>query len=493
MKRKNQPAATTPSNASDSTGIGELLQKHRTLTRLVMAVLVPALILGAAEGVLRLASFGYPTHLFLKVEGATTYGMNRQFGWRFFPREIARKPVPQSFQQVKSKRTCRIFTLGASAALSLPNSAFSFTRSLEVMLKSRYPGVKFELVNTALTAINSHVVLPIAQECADYEPDVYLIYLGNNEVIGPYSIGGSSHGVAGNLLAIRAGIALRTTCLGQLGQRLVAGTKKSSLEDEQWRGMQMYSRHIVRSDAPQLTSVHENFRSNLHDICVAGLDGGAKVVLSTVAVNLRDSPPFASVADSTAPAAQLARLASLTDAAQQLLAAGNPAAALDSLLLARDLDASVADIHFLLGKAALALGQNTKARQGFADALEYDALRFRTDRQLNRIIRETAAELTARGVILADTEQQIRSTEPSGTGIPGQELFYEHVHLTFAGNYEVARALLPAVEQALPDWVKAKVAQGRSVPTQEQCGQALLYTPANKYFNLSQMYITLKP
>jgi len=34
------------------------------------------------------------------------------------------------------------------------------------MLQDRLPGTRFEIVNTGITAINSHAILPIARDCA---------------------------------------------------------------------------------------------------------------------------------------------------------------------------------------------------------------------------------------------------------------------------------------------------------------------------------------
>jgi hypothetical protein len=53
-------------------------------------------------------------------------------------------------------------------------------------LRERFPGKKFEIVNTSITAINSHAILPIARECAAREGDVWIVYLGNNEMVGPF-------------------------------------------------------------------------------------------------------------------------------------------------------------------------------------------------------------------------------------------------------------------------------------------------------------------
>lgn len=57
------------------------------------------------------------------------------------------------------------------------------------MLRDQYPGVDFDVINAAITAINSHVVLPIARGCSRLESDLFVIYLGNNEVFGVIKVG----------------------------------------------------------------------------------------------------------------------------------------------------------------------------------------------------------------------------------------------------------------------------------------------------------------
>ena len=44
----------------------------------------------------------------------------------------------------------------------------------------------FEVVNTAVTAINSHVVREIASDLEEIESDLWIVYMGNNEVYGPF-------------------------------------------------------------------------------------------------------------------------------------------------------------------------------------------------------------------------------------------------------------------------------------------------------------------
>ena len=99
-------------------------------------------------------------------------------------------PTPEPcILSAKPAGTVRIFVLGGSAAQGIPDPSFSFGRILEVMLRERYPDVKFEVVNAAMTAINSHVALEIARDCAAHQPDLFVVYMGNNEVVGPYGPG----------------------------------------------------------------------------------------------------------------------------------------------------------------------------------------------------------------------------------------------------------------------------------------------------------------
>ena len=134
------------------------------------------------------AGYGYPTSFFLGPDERGFHFSNVQFGWRFFPRQLARKPEP-CLLPPRSPDTTRIFILGESAALGMPNPAFSFGRILEVMLHERYPGCRFEIVNTSMTAINSHAILEIAKDCSSQGGDLFVIYMGNNEVVGPYGPG----------------------------------------------------------------------------------------------------------------------------------------------------------------------------------------------------------------------------------------------------------------------------------------------------------------
>ena len=118
----------------------------------------PTLFLVAAEAGLRLFGYGYSTSFFVRDEANQCYRANEKFGWRFYRPGVAKMPMPFSVPLEKPEETYRVFIVGSSAAWGTPSPSFSFGRVLEKMLRQRHPGVRLEVVNTAMMGINSHIV-----------------------------------------------------------------------------------------------------------------------------------------------------------------------------------------------------------------------------------------------------------------------------------------------------------------------------------------------
>ena len=133
-----------------------------------LALLIPVLLLLALELTLRLIDYGYPPSIFLRqrIGDQTFYVPNDRFGHRFFPATIARTPFAIRMPEKKPANTWRIFVFGESAAQGDPDPTFGVSRYLQTLLRQRYPGHDFEVVCVAMTAINSHAILPVAHECA---------------------------------------------------------------------------------------------------------------------------------------------------------------------------------------------------------------------------------------------------------------------------------------------------------------------------------------
>ncbi len=282
-------------------------------------VLAPVLFFAVLEAGLRLGGYGYPTSVLRRSRcRRSLHEQSCSLDGGSFRDALARKPVP-CFLSAKPAGTIRIFVLGSSAAQGVPNPSFSFGRILEVMLRERYPDVKFEVVNAAMTAINSHVALEIARDCAAHQPDLFVVYMGNNEVVGPYGPGTVFQQWSPSLTTHSG------ECLGEIdAHRAVAGrrdgygfgSRKGS--PTTWQGMEMFMGNQVAADDPRLPAVYDNFRQNLIDICGIARRAGAGVILSTVAVNLKDCPPLASQHRSDLSPEELAKWKSLYQAGVEL-------------------------------------------------------------------------------------------------------------------------------------------------------------------------------
>jgi hypothetical protein len=191
VKRKPRPSRAREVTPARPNAPVTLSPRREKWFRILAATLVPALFLVALEILLRLAAYGYPTGFFRKTQigGRPVYVENAEFGYRFFPKALARIPSPTVLPANKGSNTFRIFILGESAALGDPEPAFGFGRYLEVLLTERFPEAKFEVICASMTAINSHALLPIARDCANHDGDLWIIYMGNNEVVGPLGAG----------------------------------------------------------------------------------------------------------------------------------------------------------------------------------------------------------------------------------------------------------------------------------------------------------------
>ncbi len=410
--------------------------------RAILSLLLPALILGGLEAALRGGS-RYVDPAYFKTSGQRAIVRdNPRFSWQFFPATIARSAPAMSFAARKPTDTIRIFVLGASAAQGDPEPSFGFSRILQFLLSERYPDNRFEVINTAITATNSHVVLPIAREVAGYEPDLVLIYLGNNEVVGPYGAGSVFWAQSAGVDLVRAQMSLRRTALGQL----VSGAASSG-ESGQWGGMEMFLDQQLSVDDPTLAGIYANYGSNLRDIIKVFDRSSTPVVVSTVAVNLRHCGPFASVDNPDMSAVDRENWLAASDVAAVAAAAGDWKVVVGELERAAALDSSRADLHFRWARALDHLGYWEQARYRYEQALQRDALRFRADQGIAQVISEVGAELAGPSVAVVDVAGAVASASPAG--IPGRELFVDHVHFNFQGHDLVARTFLPAVEAQL--------------------------------------------
>ena len=436
--------------------------------RIASAIVVPILLLVLIEAGLRMFGVGYSTDVTepCTVQGHPASCYNLFFPAPFFPPGMIKTPQAYSIPAEKPPGTYRIFVLGESAAMGDPDPAYAFSRYLEVMLREGYPSMKFEVVNTGSVAINSHVLLPIAQGLAKQRPDLFIIYSGNNEVVGPYGPGTALTSSGMSLPVIRGSIFVRSTRMGQLLTKV--GTEK-----REWTGMEMFLDKQVRATSPLMKYAYANFERNLRDTVEAARRSGARVIVSTVATNLKDCAPFGSLHREDLSASDLQSWTALVQQGSELESARSYDEAVKAYQAASKIDNQYAELEFRIAHAKWMLGDYAGAKENFLRARDLDTLRFRADSRINDINRAVAT--SSSGAELVDAEKIFADAQESPNGIVGSELVYEHVHMTPLGNYLLARAMFLQVASKIA-LEAGRPSRPGGVLSEAECEQLLAFT-----------------
>ncbi len=453
--------------------------------RLTVALLSPLLFLLVIEGLLRIIGFGIPTTFYVpwSFEGQTLQLSNPHFCEHFVPKARSRAPETSVLMQ-KPSNTFRIFVLGGSAANGDPAPAYGFCRQLEFLLNESCVQTKFEVVNVAVTSMNSHVARRIAVDCARQQPDLFIVYIGNNEVVGPYGPPTLPTGLYRSRAFINASITTKKDLrIGQLLKQTAEGMQTGT--SDKWMGMETFLESKIPHNDPKLTSCHAHFQANLKDIIATAESVGAKTLLCTVPTNLAACPPFTSVHGPDLTPFQKESWQQAFDKGRDLQTGGDFQAALVSYQQAWQLDNQFAELAYCMGICHLDLDQWEPAREFLKQARDLDALRFRADSDINRIVRETALAHRDQGAALLDL---VEALEQLSDGRPlDDQYLVDHVHLTVPANFAAAQAATQCIAQQYP---QLPIASPESPDPSlfKRCQQRLLYDIHEQYRLALLMY-----
>ncbi len=436
------------------------------------------LVLVLLEGGLRSFGYGYSTDFFQSSEKGDHWVENPRFAWQFYTPQSRLKPHPFLLPKTKGAETIRIFVLGGSAALGTPESAYGFVRVLERMLTLSFPDREFEVVNAAMPGINSHLVRAVAADCGQRDPDLFVVYLGNNELVGLHAPGPEDSVISQSYALIGLSQWVRSSRTGQFLGPLLTFLEPPQPEGEQ--DMAFFRRHRLPAGGPQRQRVYDYFRSNLESIVASARAGGAQTVLSTVAVNFRECPPLGSLHRADLNESQRSQWEGHFNQGITAEAKGDWEAALGHYRAAEQLDDRYAELAFRMARCAEGAGDGEAAAEAYRRARDLDALPFRADGPLNDVIREVASRFQNQGVRLLDADQQLSAGQEGLVKLPGLETFYEHVHFRFAGDYQMAAALYGEVVDALSARLDIESGAAPAPPSIEACQAALAYNRVNE-------------
>ncbi len=415
----------------------------------ITVVIVPLLFFGLLEIGLRVAGVGTSFDYFheIDIDGESYYQENPDFADQFYPPSLNIGPVENTFAVERSPDRVRVFVLGGSAALGFPHKNHGLDRLLEAQLRAALPARSVEVINLAMTSVNSHVVYAVAKSLPADSADFAVILMGNNEVVGPYGPGTFNQNFLANTTTIRGLQALKRTRIWQTLDGLIQQLRPTdAMQDLEWEGMQMFTNNGVPHDDPRMAGVYRHYENNLADTIDALHRKGMHVLVSSVPVNLRHSAPFLSIRSPDLSQEQLDRWRQRTRQGAESADEANWDDAVTHFQAALEIDPEYADTHFRLATALENLGRAQEAKTHYQRALDLDALRFRADTRINQIVAEVASSIESDAFSFVDNAAAFEAA--SQPYQPGWNLLLEHVHFDFAGNHilaaEIARSIVSA-------------------------------------------------
>lgn len=412
--------------------------------RLLMMILAPTVFLLLLELTLMAVGFGRPLDYMLAWthDGKAYYHSNYQFGSRFFPDAIARAPERVIIEANPQQPTVRIVVVGGSAAFGDPDNRYGFCRVLEILLNQHSTGPRFEVINAAMTAVDSTVAHIVARDSLRIDPDVIVAYTGNNEIVGPFGPTALPDWIHRRAWLVDLQSAARDTHIGQL-------VTQSSGQGRAWRGMEAFLEfHIPLGDS-RLTRGYQQYRENLENIAHLASTSPTRVLLCTVPTNLRACPPFGSQHDTALTKAQLQQFKRHWEEGRRLHKVGQYRQALEPYRLAQAIDPGYAELAYVTAQCMEQAGDFAEAKRLYERARDLDTMRFRADGRINQLVHEVVEASSTAGVSLLDLEQVIQ--QASHNTIPGGAMFVDHVHLTFRGNVRASLQAMAKLAAMLPE------------------------------------------
>ncbi len=426
----------------------EPLSPGRRILFWSIMLLLPFVFLLALEGALRLAHYGDDLDLVLTTHafGRDWYTLNTAAGKRYFSQ--AGIAVPELYDELfelhKQPNTKRIFLLGESTMAGFPfDYAATPSRLLQTRLQMLLPQYKIEVVNAAMSAVNSFTVLDCIGELARYEPDAFVVYVGHNEFYGALGVA-SSESFGRNRTLTKLVLRLRTVKVVQLLKNVIALSSNAKGQTAAPRDASLmevlaHDKTIPYGSTEYLLA-RETFEANLREIIGVARARDVPIVVSTLASNIRDQEPFQPSFSPSTPEEARGRWNALVRSAADARGRGALAEAASDLRLAVALDTLQADSHFRLAQCLAALGDTLGARSEFERARDDDALRFRASGEFNGVIRTVCRDLSTP---VADADSAFAAASPGG--LVGSNLMMEHLHPNFNGYLLLAKTFASAL------------------------------------------------
>ncbi|MEL6821234.1 MAG: GDSL-type esterase/lipase family protein [Calditrichota bacterium] len=372
----------------------------------LLLFLAPFLLLIFLEILLRVSGLFALPPLFIETDygGERVYQINTTVAERYFNPEKMTVPglYPEKFRIDKTDKTYRIFCLGGSTTAGFPFDAqVPFPHQLRFMLAQKYPDYDIEVINIGISAVNSFTVLDLMPEVLEKDPDLLIIYMGHNEFYGVYG-SGSTQSVGNQGWFVRTYLELRSYRVVEMFRRALlsfSGDTDAPPTDQSLMES-LSADKSISLDSPKYQQTRQNYQDNLDRILALAGQQNVPVFLSSLTSNLLDQPPL----EQTEGGKEANRL-------------------------------------FKSAGSKFITGDTLQARNLFIQAKDHDGIRFRATAEWNSVLSEAAEK---QQVIFIDIENAF--AQKSTAGIPGYDLFCDHLHPTPDGYYLMAKEYFREIE-----------------------------------------------
>ncbi|MCK5492421.1 MAG: hypothetical protein KAJ14_04850 [Candidatus Omnitrophica bacterium] len=307
----------------------------------------------------------------------------------------------QEFSVVKKKSVIRIFILGGSVA-----ELYGKDLSLRLGFKCLAPDISFEIINCGIGGYDSYRVLLVEKEILNYDPDLIIIFSGNNE----YYASAKFSPIAYSLNKILSKLWSYRKLQGQVSRLL------SYVGIEQFRNRE---RRLI------------DYRKNIIRIVKKAKNKKIPIILNTLPFNMRDCPPSGM---SYPLNKEIIR-------SMYLLDKKDYHSAVEVLTKYLEYNSESSLGFFYLGKAYDRINDYKRAKENYLKGFHLrDSLWERATSESNKIIRNIG---NRENITIVDLEQVF--INKSSNGLMGRELLRDNCHWWEDCNLIVSYSILEAM------------------------------------------------
>jgi lysophospholipase L1-like esterase len=349
---------------------------------------------------------------------------------------------PAELSRAKPARSLRVIGLGDSTSYGLfvgADAAFLPVLGREI---SAATGRPVETLNLGCAGFASDRVAALLPAALALDPDLVVVYVGHNEMLGGAE--GPAAGLSG-ALRLRAELIARSSLVAWLDHWSVRVLRAAETERVREEVAALEAGEIptfVPEDVPaaQREAPSAEFRAqaaasylaNLRRIAADARAAGVPLLFALPVANLRSPPGLSFHAPGFAAQAEFD---AALRAAAALRESGRSEEALAQLERALALSPRHAQAHYLRGEALHALGREDEAREAWRAAVDFDGVTHRITTPLEVVFLEAMRETGAAWVDLRPVLQADLSD------VAAKREFVDHVHPTAEGHARIAAAL----------------------------------------------------